>query len=233
MKTTRNNLHTYIKSASRRVLKEKKEWFLFGKIPIHIQDPLPQNVDIDLVMRRIQSRVPGFLFNEVDIIFVGSFDHFSENDSNAFYSDGAIYTTNNQSSEEDMVDDIVHELAHSVEQFATSEIYEDGLLEREFLGKRKRLFDILQQEGYNVNLDAFMNPEYSKYFDKFLYENIGYPSLTSLSMGLFASPYAITSLREYFANGFEEYFLRDRVYLKKISPVLFNKLSIISDLREV
>jgi len=43
-------------------------------------------------------------------------------------------------------------------------------------------------------------------------------------MGLFVSPYAATSLREYFAIGFEEYHLKDRVYLKKISPKLYFKI---------
>jgi len=225
LKKTRNNLNSYIRLASRQVLRENKEWFLFGKIPIHVQDPLPEDFDMSKVIEKIQGRVPGLLFNEIDIILVGDFEQFKHNKTNAAYSNGAIYTTIDQSSENDMVDDIVHELAHSVEEFAISEIYEDGFLEREFLGKRKRLFDILKQEGYNIELGAFMNPEFSTLFDEFLYENVGYPSLVSLSMGLYVSPYGITSLREYFANGFEEYFIGDRRYLKKISPVLYSKIS--------
>ena len=43
-------------------------------------------------------------------------------------------------------------------------------------------------------------------------------------MGLFVSPYAATSLQEYFANGVENYFLDDRDYLRKISPVLTEKI---------
>jgi hypothetical protein len=43
-------------------------------------------------------------------------------------------------------------------------------------------------------------------------------------MGLFYSPYASTSLREYFANGFEAYFLGQREYLPKIGQHLFIKL---------
>jgi len=43
-------------------------------------------------------------------------------------------------------------------------------------------------------------------------------------MGLFVSPYAITSLREYFSTGFEEYFLKDRNYLKNMSPAIYNKI---------
>jgi hypothetical protein len=44
-------------------------------------------------------------------------------------------------------------------------------------------------------------------------------------MGLFLSPYGATSLREYFSNAFEGYFLNDeKEYVKKISPAVYNKL---------
>jgi hypothetical protein len=76
----------------------------------------------------------------------------------------------------------------------------------------------------NIWAKQFLNPEYSAQFDKYLYEVLGYPLLTSLSMGLFVSPYAITSLREYFSTGFEEYFLKDQNYLKNISPAIYNKI---------
>ena len=70
-----------------------------------------------------------------------------------------------------------------------------------------------------------MDVEYRDAFDHFLYKEVGYPLLSSLTAGLFMSPYAATSLREYFANGFEWFFLKDQqTYLKQISPVLYNKL---------
>ena len=37
-------------------------------------------------------------------------------------------------------------------------------------------------------------------------------------------PYSITSIREYFGNGFEEYLRGDAKYLKNISPTLYNKI---------
>ena len=64
----------------------------------------------------------------------------------------------------------------------------------------------------------------------FLYQDVGYALLTTLTMGLFVSPYAATSLREYFATGFDKYYLEDRRYLKNISPILFEKIEYISNL---
>ena len=65
----------------------------------------------------------------------------------------------------------------------------------------------------------------------FLYADVGYPLLTSLTMGLFISPYAATSLREYFARGFEEYYIGDRKYLTNISPVLYNKIEYLDNIQ--
>jgi hypothetical protein len=63
-------------------------------------------------------------------------NHLIEKGVNALYEDGAIYITNNQTDEMDMIDDIVHELAHSVENNFPDVIYGDGKLEAEFLRKK-------------------------------------------------------------------------------------------------
>ena len=49
--------------------------------------------------------------------------------------------------------------------------------------------------------------------------------LSAITIHMFYSPYGATSLREYFANGFEAYYYhRDVNFLKKISPILFDKV---------
>lgn len=45
--------------------------------------------------------------------------------------------TNEQDEEMDMIDDIIHELAHAVEINNDEIIYGSGSLQREFLAKRK------------------------------------------------------------------------------------------------
>ena len=59
----------------------------------------------------------------------------------------------------------------------------------------------------------------------FLYQTIGYDKLANLVQGLFISPYAATSLREYFATGFTDFYMdSDHKFLQKISPALYSKL---------
>ena len=63
--------------------------------------------------------------------------------------------------------------------------------------------------------------QYNKKFDMYLYEEVGYPILNTLTVGLYCSPYGATSIREYFANGFEFFFLKDRELVKQVSPQLY------------
>ena len=97
-------------------------------------------------------------------------------------------------------------------------------LRSEFLGKRNRLKNILEANDWDTTGLNFSETEYNEEFDSFLYEEVGYIELGARSMGLHVSPYAITSLREYWAVGFEDYFIGDREYTQKISPQLFSKI---------
>jgi len=191
---------------------------------VYVKDPMPKNINLTAVLEEIESIIPHQLAKEIDTIYVGRFEELAERELQALYKDGALYLTNLQRSEEQMVENIIHELAHAIEEAYGADIYMDGSIEREFIGKRKRLFDILNAEGYDLPLDPFMNSEYSSEFDNFLYKEIGYPTLTVMTMGLFLSPYAATSLREYFANGFEGYYTEEARYLQKVSPQLFTKI---------
>jgi hypothetical protein len=195
---------------------------------VYVKDPLPEDFDLNYVLQKIETSIPDYLMSNIDTIYIGQFDEFVDREINAIYKDGALYTTNLQDDEDDMIDDIVHEMAHSIEEFAGNDIYGDGRVENEFLGKRQKLFYLLKEEGYNVHLKDFLESNYSKEFDMFLYQEVGYELMTTITMGLFVSSYSATSLKEYFATGFEKYYLEDRKYLKNISPILFEKIEYIS-----
>ena len=214
----------YIKKSHKKALKENKERLLHGKF-LYIQDPLVRDIDLDYVVNYVEKSISSHLMDYVDAIYIGNFDFLKKKNVNALYADGAIYVTNDQSSEQDMVDDIIHEVAHSIEKAKIEDLYFDGEIEREFLGKRERLCSLLNSEGFEIPPDVCLDPEYNQTFDKYLYQVIGYELLTSLTLGLFYSPYAATSLSEYFANGFEHYFIGDRQYLKNTSPMLYNKIT--------
>ena len=103
-------------------------------------------------------------------------------------------------------------------------------IENEFIKKRKKMWELLRARDFNVDIKSFLNVSYDRAFDEMLYKNLGYPLLSVITTGLFYSPYASTSLREYFANGFEAFFMKEKVNeLKKISPSLYEKMIFLLD----
>jgi hypothetical protein len=216
------NLKKFIKTKE----KEKRH-FTWRGVQIFLKDPiLNPEVSLMNVLGTIDKKIPSHLLKNLDTIYVGDFDFFKDREIQAMYENSSIFVTNNQKNEEDMCDDIIHEIAHSVEDMHKDLIYSDGALESEFKTKREKLYLVLKGEGVPANLSDFSDCAYREEFDEYLYKEVGYPLLNMVSSNIFYSPYAITSLREYFANGFEAYFYYgDYDFVKKTCPQLFNKLN--------
>ena len=91
-------------------------------------------------------------------------------------------------------------------------------------GKKQKLFSLLAHQDYHFAKEILFEPRLVSHLDDLLYKEIGYDKLSLIIPGLFMSPYSITSIREYFANGMEEYLLGEPQMLKKVSPTLYNKI---------
>ena len=220
----KSNIIDFIAESIKRGKKEQKE-YSFGTGYAFVKDPLPDNVDLDFVLETIEDIIPPEMRAGVESIMVGDFEEFRERNINALFKDGAVYVTNAQTNNDDMIDDIVHEIAHSVEEQYGYEIYAlEPDITKEFRQKRLKLKQLLKQQKIETQGFDFGDVEYNLEFDDYLYSTVGYPMLQSLSVGLFPDAYGITSIREYFASGFEMFFLGDRQYLKTMSPLLFKKI---------
>ncbi len=244
-------LTDYISNSNNR---KPNELLLFKKIPIRIINSFIYDINIKDVLETIEKRIPSRYFNGVEAIYVGDFDFLESRELTSLYSDGAIYISPAQTGEQDLFSDIVHEVAHSLEESYGADIYGDGKhevahsleesygadiygdgkIEEEFLKKRNKLLDILVREGYGGIIKSFdfEQLEYSPGFDSLLYKEIGYHPLTMLTLGLFVSPYGITSLREYFANVFEEFYSGDKKYSCKVSPSVCEKIHLLQESME-
>lgn len=202
-------------------------------VHVFVKDEPEQIKDLKNSIQIALSKVPEHLLVNLETIYFGKFKHLDELDLQAMYMNSSIFLSNEIEDEAEVIDDIVHEVAHSIEEIFKEEIYFDGELEKEFLVKRKSLWSRLDQKGFDVDIRKFLEVEYNQNFDEFMYRDIGYPVLSMYSSGLFYSPYAVTSLREYFANGFEAYFMKEEVArLKKVSPILFEKIALLANLEE-
>tara|TARA_R110000824_G_scaffold60749_3_gene162152 strand:+ start:530 stop:1234 length:705 start_codon:yes stop_codon:yes gene_type:complete len=229
---SRDPISNYIQQSHAVATEQKKEYSLTEGVQIYLKDKIQNNIEISEVLYKLENAIPLQLFSEIDAIFVGMFEEFVNRDINALYKDGAIYVSNEQDNVQDMVDDIVHEIAHSLEIPYGGLIYGDSKLEQEFLAKRMKLYDILESEGLAPDKKIFQNLEFSQKMDDYLYHTVGYDRLNFIvsSYGLFVSAYAATSLREYFANGFEAFFLDDRDTIMECCRELYNKIEEIYEL---
>lgn len=218
----------------RNLIKERhnqNNHFIWNGVEVFIKDPITNpNISAKRVLKSIEEKIPKHFLSNVDSIYIGDFDFFKDRNIQAMYENSSIFVTNKQDDEEDMADDIVHEIAHSIEEMHRHNIYSDGELENEFLNKRKYLYSLLKSEKIEADLTDFMEPVYKREFDDYLYQVVGYPMLNMLGSSIFYSPYAITSLREYFANGFEAfYYFGDYDFIRTSCPKLFKKLSNLMD----
>jgi len=199
------------------------EYYIYD-IPVFVVSETPESVDLPTFCTEAEEVVPHVMLKNVEVVYVGDFKELEGR--NAAFSNAAIYMTATEPTNFDMLENFVHEVAHSLEADNGWSIYDEKLI-NEFLGKRRRLKSILEEEGFNINPHLYEFTEYNKKFDEFLSQEVGYPLLLNLTMGLFVSPYGATSIQEYFANGFEKYFLDSPRTVRDISPVLYEKIDTI------
>lgn len=216
----------YIRKSAERSKKSLSETQLFGEIMLVVKDPLDQNIDLERVCRTIEGRVPQHFTQELDVIYIGQFPQLKARNVESAYLNGAIFISNLIIDEDTFLKSLIHEIAHNVEAIYGRDLYGDQEIIDEFISKRKRLRDILEAEKLFCDPRFYIQLDYSKNFDDFLYKTVGYDKLAALTTRLYISPYAATSLREYFANGFEHYFVDENPkYVKSISPRLYSKIN--------
>jgi len=217
--------------------KQKKltDFYTSRGLHVYFREPLLNDeIDVEKVISNVESKLPKHLTSEVEMVIFGQFDEFAERNINAAYKDGALYISNFQDDEADLYDDIVHEISHSLEAPYGFEIYGDEKLKNEFLRKREIMHDLLWANGIKIPKSLFMNVEYDQEFDEAMYKDVGYQKLSQLLMGVFISPYAATSLAEYFATGFTEFYTHsEHKFLQKVSPELYKKIILLNDIKEL
>lgn len=213
-------MKNYIKEKNK-----KKTNFSIKGIDIQILNHTPSDASIMDAVEKIFEIFPSSFFSGLESIKIGNFSYLKKRKIKALYSKKTIYLSNDQDDTNDMLDDLVHELAHFLEEEKfKSLIYGDKEVEKEFIQKRKILFQRLKNKNYKVNKKDFLNTEFDYEFDMYLYETIGYKTLSAISSDIFYKPYSITSVREYFADSFEAFFYKKDVEkIKSISPALYKK----------
>lgn len=204
--------------------------YTIGDMALVVKDNLVGEINFNNILNVLKN-LPSPIIHTADAVYIGEFPFLKKRQVDALFDERTIYVSNDLQSEQEFLKNIIHEFAHGCEELYYSDIYEDGSIKQEFLNKRSRMYDILSAYGFNqLPKENFLNAEYDEQFDQYLYKTVGYAKLGTLCRGIFLSPYASTSLREYFANGFEKYFLGDKEQVKSISPLLYEKIELFTNI---
>jgi len=213
----------------RNYIQEKVKYttrnFSSGKIKVSEIDPLPEIINFPAILQTLEKNFPPHYFHNLEGVKIQHTQEFDDRDVNAVYRDKVLHITNRQENAKDLMDDLVHEFAHHMETIFPEKIYADESLIGEFLKKRQELKFELQCEGYWVDDYDFDKLKFDESFDLFLYKRVGKNMLHLVTSGIFIRPYSAVSLREYFATGFEAYYLGKQNTLEKISPMLYDKIT--------
>lgn len=206
----------------------KVHYLIHGKVPLYFKDGLTKKININNVTKRVEAILPAFLFKNISAIYVGRYESLDDRGVDSVYDKKIIYLTNVQDNEKDIVENIIHECAHSLEEVYTKEIYGDDLLKKEFLRKRKQLYSDLSKK-YTLDDKYFRKVEYTKTLDSLFYKKIGYDVLSHFTEPMYISPYSATSLREYFSEGFEKFYMGKSNIIMDICPELYKKIKTLEE----
>tara|TARA_R100000234_G_C4948574_1_gene156280 strand:- start:41 stop:721 length:681 start_codon:yes stop_codon:yes gene_type:complete len=216
-----------IKNKIKQSNKYKK--LLYKSIPVKVVDDVNNNVDVNLVLAKVEEMIPyRLLSGHVNEIIFGNFDFFKKRDYNAYYDskNNIIYIRSEQQDDNiDLYDDIVHEISHAVENKFHDIIFSDGNLKAEFMHKRLKLrYTLALKYGNLIPDHKFMLTSFDTELDDLFHNKLGYHRMKKYVKDLFPSAYAPTSVDEYWAEGFEMYCLNKKEDLFKICPQLFKKI---------
>lgn len=182
-------------------------------------------IDLRSAISNVFNIIPEHFLSGIKEIKIELTKEMEDREIQAYYKNATIHITHELRNEKDLMDDLIHEIAHAVEENYNNLLYQDGNIEKEFIIKRKQLFEKLKQAGLNPKYHEFLNSKYQESLDTYFYKEVGYRKMWTLIGNIFYSPYSATSLREYFASSFEAIFYKKKVSeIKSISPILFKKI---------
>ena len=92
-------------------------------VPVFITHEPASSIDISAFCSDCQEILPSALLKNIDVVYIGNFKEL--HDKNAAYLNGGIYMSAAEPTVFDMVENFVHEVAHSLEDQFAWQIYDD------------------------------------------------------------------------------------------------------------
>ena len=190
---------------------------------VKVQFTETPSFDVEKFLKNKLNKLPNNLVNSVNKIIFGDFYLSPEYVGKA--ANDVIYLSNKEE-ESDLFSTLIHELAHTYITKNYDEVFGDGELKKEFLGKRNKLYHKMRSSGIDLPPHQyFENPNFDRKFDGYLNRNVGYDLLSQLIVGIFPTCYSVSSLEEYFSVGLDLFFTGKGQMLEDC-PILKRKVSL-------
>ena len=126
----------YLIESQRQLKNNIQDFYTPGGIHVYFKDKLANDeINVEDIVAKVEEIIPEHLLSEVEMIIVGWFEEFEDREINAFYKDGTLFISNLQDDSQDMYDDVIHEISHSIETPYGYQIYGDNKVRDEFLRK--------------------------------------------------------------------------------------------------
>jgi hypothetical protein len=126
---------SYIEESSTQAKEKIREFVLFGKINVRVDHQPSANFSVRDALKKIEQTIPPHLVDNINNIYIGNYKDLKDREVDSIYYAGDIFISPRQEGEKDLIVDIIHEIAHGVEETYFNIIKNSGI-EREFLGKR-------------------------------------------------------------------------------------------------
>ena len=196
---------------------------------VTLLNELPDHIDLDAALTKLQ-KVPSWIFDTIDGIYIGTSNLFKEKDIAATFVDGAIYVTSELETTQDLYDNILHELAHAVEAGYPNELFGDHSIQEEFLQKRDYVYKLLVDYSISpkFSYEEWQETEFNPEFDVYLADELTYERLDNLAGGFLSYPYALTDVHEYVATAFAIWFSESPEKATRFHPAVAKKIEELS-----
>lgn len=192
-----------------------------------------KNLDLDLQeVKQGLLTLPKYLYSNTRSIYVHDAENLQSKQLDSMHKDNGTIEINATSckSIKNLLKLLIHELYHSLETDISSkftDLYSATV--NEYRANKTKILDKIKSDPRLEKPSRYYYGiiHYDSGFDDYLVNRITYPVLFNRIIDLFSTPYALTSISEYIAIGFEVFLFENRNWVNIYNPMLYKLIDAI------
>lgn len=190
-------------------------------------------INLDLTLSEVKKgikNIPKYMYSNIKTIYIHNSEGLQSKNLDSLHNDNGIIEINSNSVKniQDLLKLLIHELYHSIEhdiKIKYSSLFYSVC--NEYKTNKNQILDKINSDPRLVKPkpEYYNILDYNAEFDEYLINTITYPVLYTRMTDLFATPYAITSISEYIAIGFEIFLFENKEWVSIYNPQLYNLIN--------